>query len=245
VTWRVTSADTHVVSGGFDFSVGTASRVAGGVPGLGPNHAASRLVGVAKAVGYAGLAAGPGALAALLIVWPAGIRLRRVRRLLLVGLGLVGLGAVVELPLQGAYSAGLGLRDVLTGRAWSALGGTRFLLWHGVRLGLLAVVLAVVLVAARRRSATRPWGESGWSGWQPVACGVLAVAGSVMLFTWTIDGHAASGDQRVVAAHQAPSGSPRRSPLAGAGSSPPPRPSARAPPTRSRPGARRDGTACS
>jgi copper transport protein len=62
------------------------------------------------------------------------------------------------------------------------------------------VVLGVVGGAARRRSAPRPRGESGWSGWQPAACGVLAVAGPVMLFTWTIDGHAGSGDQRAVAA---------------------------------------------
>jgi copper transport protein len=136
VTWRVTSADTHVVSGGFVFSVGAPSRVIGKVPGLAANHAAAVLLGVSRGVGYAGLIAGPGLLVALYAIWPAGLRERRVLRIARAGGVTILLSATVDLFLQGVYAQGLPLSQMFSNAALSGTHGGRFGTAHLIRQNL-------------------------------------------------------------------------------------------------------------
>ena len=99
VSWHVISADTHPVSGGFNFGVGVvpaAYRAAGvGVSGLDVVGAAGRTLV------YAGLVLAVGVGAFLAAVWPAGRSRRRYRRLLGWGLVLLATGTVAEFLVQG------------------------------------------------------------------------------------------------------------------------------------------------
>ncbi len=85
VSWRVISADTHPVQGAFTFSVGAPSAGTG-VGSLEQHLLASRhpsralgfLTGTLRTVILLGVIVAVGG-AALLVGWPAGIRLRMVR----------------------------------------------------------------------------------------------------------------------------------------------------------------------
>jgi len=59
VTWRVISADSHPVAGGFTFSIGHPSKVIGTVRGeSGGSRLVGQLLGAARFAGYAGLVLG-------------------------------------------------------------------------------------------------------------------------------------------------------------------------------------------
>ena len=82
VTWRVISADSHPVDGSFTFSIGHPSTVEGSVARQ--NHgsrAVGVLLGVARLVGYAGLVCCVGVGLVLIVLWPAGRRFAKSRRL--------------------------------------------------------------------------------------------------------------------------------------------------------------------
>jgi copper transport protein len=175
VTYRVVSADSHPVSGGFVFSVGDAAAVpsASVAELLGDEQAGpvtSVAFGAARAVEYGAIALGLGVLAVLLLVWlpalrataGAGERWReaaagfaaRARTLLLVAAGAGALAALAALALQAATAEGSSL--------WSALGGvddvldTRFGVVWG--LGILAWILVGLFAAVRPQAvpALRP-----------------------------------------------------------------------------------------
>lgn len=152
VSWRVVSADSHPVTGAFTFSVGRRST-APAVTAVGSDGGLSKLLGLARAVGYAGSALLLGGTVVLgLASGAAG--LGRVRRLLVLGLAALAAGAAVSLLVQGAYDAGLG---------WSSIGrpslvgdvlATTF--GRGVLLRLVAAVvfgLALARTGGRLRSA--------------------------------------------------------------------------------------------
>jgi copper transport protein len=88
VTWRVISADSHPVQGSFTFQVGTgANATAPAVEALAGNllskTGGSRTVGViygvARWLAFAALALLIGTVAFVLLIWPDGARVRRVR----------------------------------------------------------------------------------------------------------------------------------------------------------------------
>ena len=169
VTYRVVSADSHPVSGGFVFSVGdeAAAPAASVADLLGDQKAGpvtSVAFGVARAVEYGAIALALGVLAVLLLVWLPALRATagageawraaaaafaaRARTLLLAAAGAGAVAALAALALQAATAEGASL--------WSAFGGVRDVLdtRFGVFWGLAIIAWSAVgLFAAVRPQA--------------------------------------------------------------------------------------------
>ncbi len=186
VSYRIVSADSHPVGGGFTFSVGA--------PSAPPEAAASDRVHptvavalpTARYLGYAGLTLAVGPALFLAVLWPRRLPRTGAVRLVRAGLGLVVAGALAGAWLQAPYASGL--------PAWRASPTTlaagldsAFGLATALRLAAVAAVAALlgpVLrgVAGRARSLT------------VVA---VAVAG---LASWPLAGHAAASPMPAVSA---------------------------------------------
>jgi len=158
-TYRVVSADSHVVSGGFVFSIGEAT-VAGatveellGAPGTG--RVTSTAFAAARALQYAAIAIAGGALAFLLLVWiPAGASMeasaafgRRWRRLLLAAAAAGAVSALAAVTLEAAQAAGVNGWSALRPSILREVLGTRFgTVWSlGAAAWLAVGALAAVL----------------------------------------------------------------------------------------------------
>jgi copper transport protein len=170
-TYRVVSADSHPVSGGFVFSVGTEAAATGASVGdlLGDQKSGpvtSVAFGAVRATQFAAIALGIGVLAVLLLAWLPGLRATagagedwraaaaafagRARMLLVVAALVGAAAALAALPLQAATAQGTSV--------WSALDGTGDVLEtrFGVVWGAGALVwLAVLALAAAQPSAPR------------------------------------------------------------------------------------------
>lgn len=225
VSWDVSSGDTHPVSGSFAFSVGAPSTVTGVVPAASRNDLAGFLLGIARGVGYLGLALGPGLLLVVCLLWRPGLQDRRTRRLLYAGVTLLVLGTLGEMLLQGIWVSGRPLSAI-----WSSPGtldtrSHRFDQLHALRLYLLvgfSIALAAALAgqgsgsgpSARasdasttgtpspahrgRATSSRP-APTGWSlGRLPLLVGVAATSAGLTA-TWAFAGHAAVGDDAPLA----------------------------------------------
>jgi copper transport protein len=186
-TYRVVSADGHIVSSGFTFSIGRASgttdTVAQLLGGAGSGPVTDVVFGVARGVQFAAIGIGVGGVLFLLIVWlpalaavaGAGREWRegsdafrtRLRTLLLVVAAAGAVSAAVAVVLEGASAAGVsgwsGLRpDAINetlGTRFGTMWGLAVLVWVGV--GALA---AVVLSPAERRSVALHPAELGATG---------------------------------------------------------------------------------
>ena len=164
-TYRVVSADGHPVSSGYVFTVGEASAPAESLDQLlaaggGTGSITDTALGVARAVQYAAIALGLGALIFFAFCWRrAGVTSRafsrRLERILLAA-ALAGLlSAVAALVLQGAVGEG--------GSFWAAADpgtvgevlGTRFGRAWGA--GALLWIVTLVVLATR---PLRPRGET-------------------------------------------------------------------------------------
>jgi len=186
VTYRVVSADSHPVSGGFVFSVGDAAAAppASVADLLGDQRSGpvtSVAFGAARAVEYGAIALGIGVLAVLVLVFPAEdvwgaaatAFAARARTLLLVAAGAGALAALAALALQAATAEGASL--------WSAIGGvsevldTRFGVVWG--LGLLLWLAIAAFAATRPAAATgfAPWANTRKGTW-PLGPAFLALA---------------------------------------------------------------------
>lgn len=179
-TYRVTSADGHLIRGAFVFQVGDGQAVddetlaaifAGG------DGVTSLLAGVARAVGYAGALLLGGALLWSVVVARRGRADDRARGDTWARRGAVAaaVAAAVVLPLQAMLTSGLGLDALTTGRvlvetAASSLG-----------IGALARLAAAVLVLLLLRGASP-------------ARDAAALAGLVILGTFLLDGHTRTGE---------------------------------------------------
>jgi len=194
VTYRVTSADGHPVSGGFSFGVGVPVATEGRTA---PTVAVAELLdesesgaalevtyGVARGLGYAALLLLVGALFFRSLVWRSdGGDARWPERTLFIA-ALVGLvSATAGLLLQGGLVAGVGLGDLLdsdvlhnsletaAGKAWA---------WRvGLWLGLLVLLIK----------------DGVPSGGRTAALGLLT-AGSVL--TYPLGGHASTQSPEAV-----------------------------------------------
>ncbi len=181
VSYRVISADSHPVAGGFSFSIGAPSKVAPastGGTGAAEDPVVAVAMPVARYVGFAGLVLLVGPVLVLMSLWPRRLTRRGPARLVRTGVALVAFSTVAELLLQGPYSTGGGLLSVSQHDLIEVL-NTRFGWAHLARLVLLvaAVPLLAILTAARRnRLAT---GER-------IALGVMAAFG---VGTWGYGGH--------------------------------------------------------
>jgi copper transport protein len=176
-SYRVVSADSHPVAGTIRFVVGNGALARGSASTTPTDDVTGTLLDVARWVTYGGLALLGGAWL-LLTVWPAGRDDLRAGRIVWTGWGGAVLGALLELLLQGPYTAGQGPSDVVH---WSLLQSTLrtdYGQLHSVRLLLLGAV-ALLLARSLRPGAERaPWEGVG---------AALAVG---LVFTVSAGGHA-------------------------------------------------------
>ncbi len=195
VTWRVISADSHPVSGGFTFSVGHPSAVAGTARGeSGGSATVGMLLGVTRFAGFVGIALGLGSATVLFALWPVGRRVRRARVLVWTGWSLLVIGAAGGLLLQGPYGAGAGLGRLFDPGLFSTTVSTRFGMASMVRITLLLMFAALLgLAFSRRPPAT---GRSSVRAARPavrppawvLGAGLCVTVG--VLVTFALSGHA-------------------------------------------------------
>lgn len=172
-SYRVVSADSHPIAGTIRFVVGNGALAPASAPsGAAVNSTTSAVFDVVRWVSYAGLALLGGAWL-ILTLWPAGRGDRRARPVVWVGWGAAVLGGLLELLLQGPYSAGTGLTKLVDPTLIDSTLHTDYGLLHSLRLLLLG---ALALVLARSlRAGARP------ARWEAIA-GVLFV-GTVVTFS--------------------------------------------------------------
>jgi copper transport protein len=152
-SYRVVSADSHPIAGTIRFVVGNGALVKGSAGGGETvNHVTSVAFDVSRWVSFAGLAVLGGAWL-ILTIWPAGRDDRRARRIVWTGWGSAAVGALLELILQGPYSAGAGLSKVFDASLLDDSLHTNYGQLHCLRLvllGLIALVFARSLQADAR-----------------------------------------------------------------------------------------------
>lgn len=165
-TYRVVSADSHPVSGGFVFSVGTAGAapaetVGDLLAGSSSGHVTQVAFGIARGADYLAIALVLGTLLFILLCWPRGDAVtpearaafaQRARALLLGGAVLGVAAGAVGIVLQGATAGGTSFWAALDPDVVREVLGTRFGTVWGVRVldfALLAA-LALALGAGRR-----------------------------------------------------------------------------------------------
>ncbi|MEV4509634.1 copper resistance protein CopC [Dactylosporangium sp. NPDC049525] len=178
VSYRVISADSHPVSGGYSFSYGEVSAV----PSTGDAGAdvktdalVKNAMSVARFIGFVGLVLLVGPALVLFALWPRRLSARDPGRLALTGAGLLAFSAVLELYLQIPYTSGTTLFDASSTATREVL-GTPFGAAHLIRLAV-AIAVAVLL---------RPL-IAGRAG--KIDQTLLIILGVVGLATWPISGH--------------------------------------------------------
>jgi copper transport protein len=186
ITYRVISADTHPVAGTITFSVGAPSRTPPAAAEEGVDPAVRAATPVAKYFGYAGLVLVIGPALVLAALWPRRLSRRGAIRLVWLGLGLVGAGALGTLYLQAPAETGSALLDVSLGdlrrAAQSQLGAAM-----AARLGVLVAVAALL----------PPVLAGGGGRLRRAALALLGLAG---LVTWPLSGHPVASPMPVVTA---------------------------------------------
>jgi copper transport protein len=179
VSYRVISADSHPVGAGFTYSVGAPSAV----PPK-PNDAAggrtdpvvASVVTSAAYLGYAGLILLAGPTLVLAALWPTRLPRRAPTRLAYLGIGAIGLAAVVELLVQAQYDGGGGLFSASAADLGEVLTGTAYGRLHLLRLAVLGASVPLL----RLHLADR--------GGRPVRV-ALVLLGIVGVATWPLSGH--------------------------------------------------------
>ena len=186
ISYRVISADSHPIAGTITFSVGAPSQSPPAVPDEGVDAKVRAAAPVAKYLGYAGLVLVIGPTLLLAALWPRRLSRRWPIRLVWLGLGLVGAGALGTLYLQAPAETGSALFDVSFGdlrrAAQSQLGAA-----IAARLGVLVAVAALV----------RPVLAGGGGRARRAGLAVLGLAG---LVTWPLAGHPLASPMPVVTA---------------------------------------------
>ncbi len=200
-TYRVVSADGHIVSSGFVFSIGkpgrapkeTVAQLAGG-SGSGP--VTETAFGLARGLQYAALALAVGGLAFLLLAWLPGLATvadgeagwsrasrafaTRLRTVFLAAAALGALSSAAGVVMEGAEAAGVSgfaalketiVRETL-GTKFGTIWGLAALAW--IAFGALAAV-------ALRRSDERPLQRPG--------AAVLAAPLAFLVLTPALSGH--------------------------------------------------------
>lgn len=178
VSYRVISADSHPIPGGFTFSVGAPSATPTALPDEKVDTTIRNLIAIGKAVGYAGLVLLVGPVLVLALLWPARLSQRGPRRVMWAGFGVVALATLAGLYLQAPYTTGSSLTGV-TGSDLGDVLGSQYGIALLVRLALLAVAAFLVrpLLAGRDGIVDRVL--------------LLAVAAGAAL-TWPLAGHPAA-----------------------------------------------------
>ncbi|GIJ80941.1 copper transport protein [Micromonospora phaseoli] len=122
VTFRVISADSHPVSGGFSFAVGAPNTAAVPVPVSRPGPALDLLRQAAEAAAYLGLLVSAGLLVFLLVMLRTDAPVLRRRLLRLAGwsAGLTVLARLVLVPAVPAWQDGRHLAGLVDSSLWRA-----------------------------------------------------------------------------------------------------------------------------
>jgi copper transport protein len=193
VSYRITSADSHPISGAYAFVVGDGPLVAatGSVVGGSTDGVVNDVFTVARWLSFLGIGLF-GGLAFVVLCWPAGRTDERARKLIWYGWWGTTVGAVLGLVLQGPYAAGTGLLDVLnSGLLKTTLATTygRMLCGRLVLLGALAV-LTVRILREPQRTAEKARARDE---------DLAAICGLGVLATYGGVGHAAAGSAPTLA----------------------------------------------
>jgi copper transport protein len=179
-TWRVVSADTHIVSGSISFGIRQDASVV--TINTTPPPTTLDIAGsTAEGLGYLGVILCFGVTALTAFLWPGLRRARRTTALIWTGWGLLLFAALAALLLQGPRAADAGWAGV---PALADLGET---LTTGYGIALLVRILALLLVIPLLASATIARRRRSWT----VESGVLA---AIVLVTIALGGHAGVGD---------------------------------------------------
>ncbi len=168
VSFRVISADSHPVSGGFSFHYMEQSKIlAPGAAEAPPdNPAVGKAILAAKYAGYLGLVLLVGAAFMLTMLWPARLDRRGPKRLMWLGFALVAASTGAALALQVPYT-GLGWREVL---------GSTFGIALLIRLAALAAAAILLRPLINGRGSTV-------TGLLTLGVAVIGAA------TWPLSGH--------------------------------------------------------
>ncbi|BCB79631.1 copper resistance protein CopC [Phytohabitans flavus] len=179
VSYRVISADSHPVAGGFTYSVGAPSTTPSDTADQqGDDPAVATGTKVARYIGYAGLVLLVGPVLVISLLWPTRLSRSGPGNVVWTGVGLVTLATLAGIWLQVPYTTGGGLFDVDGSGLRNVLSST-FGTAHLIRLGLL-VAIALLLRPLLR-------GETG-----RVDQILLAVLGGAAVITWPVAGHPAA-----------------------------------------------------
>lgn len=194
-TYRVISADSHPVSGGFVFHVGRNSEApSASVSDLATRGSAGPATqvgfGLARFAGYAALALALGGLAFAMFAFGPATKSpeardefdSRLRQIVSAAVVIGVVASVCDLVFQGATAAGESFWSALSPNVIDEVIGTRSGTWMFVRL-CLWVALAVFWFASARRSRG-----------VPLVIGLLAVAGLMP----ALAGHAAVTSPRLL-----------------------------------------------
>lgn len=180
-SFRVTSADSHPVAGTIRFLVGDGALVRGSVSASGGNGASETALDVIRWLSFAGLAL-LGGVWLLLTVWPEGRDDRRARRFVWGGWIAVGAGALLELLLQGPYTAGLGPQRLFDPALIDNTLHTDYGQLHSARLLLLGALGLLFALSLRVDAKPAPWE------------GIAGLAGIGIAATFSAAGHAGTAD---------------------------------------------------
>lgn len=204
-TYRVVSADAHVISSGIVFSIGEASvagqTVAELLGGQDTGPVTDAVFGLVRGLQFAAIAVALGGLAFLLLVWrgvlasgsppaAAAAAFARRHRALVVGAALVGaFSAAAGVVLQGAEAAGVSGFDALRPSIVRETLGTRFgTVWGLGVVAWLALAALAALALGGRRGAREPADGAV----QRVALLALVLPAAFLLLLPALSGHAAS-----------------------------------------------------
>jgi copper transport protein len=218
-TYRVVSADTHIVTGGFVFSIGAGSEGAGStvgqlLAGQKTGHVTSWAFVAARGVQYGAIGIAAGLLAFLLAVWLPALRrlgggtgewecaaaafVARLRIGLLIAAAFGLISALLGIGLQSAESAGVPLWKI-TGSVIGDVLGERFgTVWAAGAIAWLVLGAAtlVVLAPRSRRAPVLQSASLGADGalLAPGTWGArllpLSIPAAALLFLPALAGHA-------------------------------------------------------
>jgi copper transport protein len=220
-TYRVVSADSHPVAGGFVFTVGQAGTPAQTLDELieagGSGPVTETGFGIVRGLSYLALALGVGGIAFVASVWRPALRASagpdddwlaasesfadRARRVVLGAVGLGVAASALGIVFQGAIASGTSLWQALEPDVIGDVLATRFGTIWGLRLLAWLAVAGLLLLPAARLTAPvlRPaaLGASGLATASPAtAAGVAGLAAllAFLCLTPAFAGHASTTD---------------------------------------------------
>ena len=175
-TWRVVSADNHIVSGSISFGIGQDA----GVPAVAPADHSRPLELAADIAGgffYVGLVICAGIALVCRVLWPWALRLARIRALIVCGWVLIGLATLTQYLLQGPQSLNL---------SWAAIFSAPTLFETLTsRVGVILIVRGLLITTL---GVALRWTGRG-------STGVVTACAAGIAVTVAIDGHAGAGEQ--------------------------------------------------